>query len=101
NSRTDYPLVEMSVDRDEQHGQTIVTLDSRREPLTQLTVVTPSRNFSRHVSVEVPQAQGVRTQWQRIGSGVISNLDFKALQRQELSVTFPESRHRQYRLVID
>ncbi len=101
NRRNEYPLVGMSVDRDEQHGQTVVTFESRREPLTQLTIVTPSRNFSRHVSVEVPQTQGMKSGWQRIGSGVISILDFKALQRQELSVSFPESRHRQYRLAID
>lgn len=99
--RIAYPLAEMSIARDEQQGQTLVTVHSRREPLTQLTLVTPSRNFSRHVSVEVPQVQGVRTQWQPIGSAVISKLDFKALQRQQLAIAFPENRHRQYRLVID
>lgn len=98
--RIAYPLAEMSIARDEQQGQTLVTVQSRREPLTQLTLTTPSRNFSRHVSVEVPHVQGVRTLWQPIGSGVISNLNFKALQRQQLSIAFPENRHRQYRLVI-
>jgi len=99
--RIAYPLAEMSIDRDEQHGQTLVTVHSRREPLTRLTLLTPSRNFSRRVNVEVPHVQGVRTVWQPIGSGVISNLNFKALQRQQLTINFPENRHRQYRLVIE
>ncbi len=101
SDRLDYPLAGMSIERKEQQGQTIVTVESRREPLTQLTLVTPSRNFSRQVRVEALQVQGVRSQWQPIGSGVISNLQFKALQRQQLAVTFPESRHHQYRLIIE
>lgn len=101
SDRIAYPLFGMSIARDETEGQTVVTLESRREPLTQLTFVTPSRNFSRHVRVEAPQIQGVRMQWQPLGSGVISNLDFKALQRQQLAVNFPESRQRQYRVVIE
>lgn len=95
-----YPPVSTEVQTDSETGETIVEIDTRREPLTQFTLQTSSRNFSRAVRVEVPEVQGVHTHWRTIASGTLDHLDFKELQRNELAIGFPESRHPQYRLVI-
>lgn len=95
-----YPPASTEVQTDAESGETIVTIDTRREPLTQFTLKTPSRNFSRSVRVEVPEVHEARTDWRTIATGTLDHLDFKALQRNDVTITFPESRSPQYRLVI-
>src|SRR5438045_8946078 len=73
----------------------------KRQPLTSLELETADRNFSRHAVVEVERAQGVKKTWDRIGEGTLSRVDFKNLKREKLSISIPESRHTQYRIVID
>ncbi len=96
-----YPPVRFQVEQDEDKQQSVILIDSRREPLTSLTLETPSRNFSRSAAVEIEDVDGVRRTWHSIGQATVSRIDFKDLQREQLSITFPESRHERYRIVIE
>jgi hypothetical protein len=73
---------------------------THREPLTAFVLETASRNFNRRAAVEIPITKGVRTDWREIGHANISQIDFRDLHRQELTVSFPEERSENYRLVI-
>lgn len=96
-----YPVSGHRVEQKPDKQQTIVFVDTRRQPLTSLELDSPDRNFSRHASVEIEQVHGVTKSWQKIGEGTFSRVDFKSLKREELAITFAESRQSQYRLVID
>ena len=89
------------VTEDPKTHQTIVTIDTHREPLTSLTLETTARNFSRNCVVEVAEQQGVQTTWRSVGTATLSRMDFKNLKREQLTVTMPETRESTYRLVID
>jgi hypothetical protein len=79
---------------------TIVEVSMRREPITELTLETSSRNFSRTVEVQVPVRHDGRTQWREIGRGTVSLVDFGGYHRATLGVSFPQNRQSDYRLVI-
>ncbi len=96
-----YPVAQFHADHDPDRKQTIVTVPTRREPLTAFHLETHSRNFTRRVRVERPETRGVHTRWQRIGEATLSRFAFRELQREQLEVTFPETRDEVYRLVID
>jgi hypothetical protein len=89
------------VEQDAAKHQTIVRLDALRQPLTSLKLETPDRNFSRHAAVEAEEVRGVNKTWRRIGEGTVSRIDFKDMQRENLSISFPQSRQAEYRIVID
>ncbi len=97
----EYPVTRFQVEHDARQQQTIVTVHTRREPLTALELETAARNFTRRVSVERPETRGVRTHWRRIGEANLSRFAFRELRRERLEVGFPPTRSEQYRLVID
>lgn len=101
DEKAPYPVADHRVTDDREKQRTIIEFDTRREPLTSLRLETPDRNFSRHAVVEVEKVQGVTRSWQKIGEGILSRVDFRNLKREELSISFPESRHARYRVVID
>jgi len=90
---------EIPADRDAQ--KTILEVSTRREPLTGLLIETASRNFSRRVEVHIPVSRGAKTRWIKIGSGRVSRIQFRDFRREQLRVTFPETRQPRYRVVID
>ena len=98
---TSYPLANFAVTEDADTKQTIVTLDSRREPLTELTIETADRNFSRAARVEIEEERQGKSTWRPIASGNLSRLDFRTLQRSQLTLSFGESRAARYRIVIE
>lgn len=101
HQKRSYPVVDFKIAEDAEKHQTIVTIDTRREPLTSLVLQTKSRNFSRNGTVEILEQQGVKSTWRAIGNASLSQMKFKNFQREQLAVAFPESRQSQYRLVID
>jgi hypothetical protein len=101
DEKSAYPVAGHRVTVDREKQRTIIEVDTQRQPLTSLQLETPDRNFSRQAIVEVEKVQGVTRIWQKIGEGILSRIDFKNLKREELSISFPESRHAHYRVVID
>lgn len=95
------PVADFRVEEDREKQRTIIQVDTRREPLTSLRLETSDRNFSRHADVEVERVEGVQRSWRKIGEATLSRVDFRNLKREELSITFPESRHALHRIVIE
>ncbi|HLF97141.1 MAG TPA: hypothetical protein VI457_08360 [Methylococcaceae bacterium] len=100
DSTFDYAPASFEVRHDPETLTTWVAIATRREPLTGLTLQTSSRNFSRSATVQIPVQQGVQTVWRDIGSGTIQNLHFRAIDRERLTVSFPEQRQKTYRIAI-
>ena len=96
-----YPVVEYRVENDLKKKETRVDIQSRREPLVRLSLVTASRNFSRTARVLVPVQRGVRTDWVEVGRSTLSLIQFRAFRRAELRVDFAEQRQEHYQLVIE
>jgi hypothetical protein len=101
DEKTNYPVAGHRIERDAKKQQSIVHVDMRHQPLTSLELETPDRNFSRHAAVEVEKVRGVKKTWEKIGEGTLSRIDFRNLKREKLSISFPESRQSQYRIIID
>lgn len=109
-----YPVDSFDAKDDAAKKQTIVTVKTRREPITRLTLETLSRNFSRRIVVEVPvpvptnpdQRKQPRKRtdpdpgWRSIGEATIENFSFRDQKREQLTITIPESREEQFRIVI-
>ncbi|HMO83665.1 MAG TPA: DUF3999 family protein [Lacipirellulaceae bacterium] len=100
-----YAVEEVRVEHDAQSRESHVYFDGRRAPLTRLRLVTPEKNFSRPMRLEVPltakagQASGA---WGRIlGVGTVARLEFRDLRREQLEIAFPEARASSYRAVIE
>ncbi len=96
-----YSITRHSVAQNTEKRQTIVSLDTQRQPLTSLALESADRNFSRHAVVEIEHEQGIKKTWRQIGDGILSRIDFKNLKRDQLSITIPETRQVKYRIVID
>jgi hypothetical protein len=99
--RVPVEVASVEVDHDADRRVTTVAFETRRQPLTRVTLRTESKNFNRPVRLEVPPENATSTRWRTVTSGVLSSLEFKSLAKNELSLSFPESRHARYRLVIE
>jgi hypothetical protein len=99
--KQNYPIVGFKVSEDTKVQQTIIEIETRREPLTSFALETSSKNFSRNCVLQVPEQHGVQKSWREVSSTTISRLDFQTLKREQLRIEFPESRESRYRLVID
>jgi hypothetical protein len=101
DEKGDYSLIRQTVEQNAEKHQTIIGIETYRQPLTSFQLETADRNFSRHAVVEFEREQGVKKSWRQIGEATLSRVDFKNLKREELSIKFPESRQAKYRIVID
>lgn len=95
-----HAITDLQVEQDQERKQTLVTFITQRQPLTSLKVDVAERNFSRPMTLETASEQS-STGWRRLSGSTISRIDFKQLQRGQLSISFPESRESKYRLVIE
>ena len=96
-----YAVGGFQIEQDPADKETHILVSTRQEPLTALAIETPERNFSRRAVVEVEDVTGVQRRWRRIGEAALTRLDFKEFEREELSIHFPETRSRRYRIVIE
>jgi hypothetical protein len=97
---TDVEPVGFHVVREPDGRATRVSVEARREPITELAIMTPDRNFSRRVRVERAgfAADGPRAV---IAHGTITLLDVAGIRRKQLAITVPETRATSYDIVID
>lgn len=93
-------LVENTEDKAKQ--RTVLLVSGGRQPLCSLGIVTDSRNFSRSAFVEIPQkSEAPGENWRRLASAVISRIAFRDFQKEDLEISFPETRAEKYRIVIE
>ena len=98
--KADYTIAVAQVKEDLIENTTNIFVDSRRQPITELTLKTSSRNFHRPVQVQVPVTRGGRTEWRDISQGKVSMIEFGAYREKSLAISFPEQRAEEYRIVI-
>jgi hypothetical protein len=98
--QVEYPVKLGRIEQDTDEKATVVYVAARREPLTALTLETKSRNFSRPIVVQTPTKRGGQARWTDVAHGHISLLRFGQFRREALSVSFPEQRQSEYRIVI-
>ena len=97
---TDYGPMPFEVEERPEMKRTIVTVATRREPLTEIRVETSSRNFSRLASLEAARVDGVRTEWRLVANATLSAIAFGSFREEHLAFNFPPQRHARYRVVI-
>ncbi len=100
DSQVAYPVSVDPAEPTTKDKQTFVHLKTKNEPLTRFRIATDTTNFSRPVTVEIPEPGTTPQSWRAIGSDTISRIDFRTLKRASLDVTFPETRSAEYRIVI-
>lgn len=107
----DFPLEIIEVRQSAEDKTTWVDVRSRREPLTELVLVSDDRNFSREVRLNVPerrsdggdarsevQAKGIR--WRELARGQWTKIDVAGVRRETLALKAPEARAAVYRIAI-
>jgi len=96
-----YPARRVRIETLSDRQRTAIRFDMQEEPLTTLTMETSERNFSRRAIVEVEEVDGVQRKWRTLAEATLTRIDFKDLQREQLSISFPEIRKRTYRILIE
>ena len=96
-----YPVEILERHDDTERKQTRVRLATGRAPLTQLTLVTPDLNFHRPLRLYALSETAAGTQRREIARGTVERLQFRALDREQLTLAFPEHRGAELELVID
>lgn len=77
--------------------ETVITLESGRQPLKSFTIISDSPAFVRHASVDIP---GEDNEYYCIGSGKIFSVDTPDGRKSMTKVAFGERRCREYRIRI-
>jgi hypothetical protein len=101
DAEDEYPIELFKIETDDKTKQTNIFLTSQREPLTEITLEIPDRNFSRNARIEIPVDSGANRSWVMIATAPLSRLDFRTLKRESLTLSFPETRSEEYRVVIE
>lgn len=101
NVTGDWPVKEMAVSQDDENQQTVIELQTLREPLTKFTLESTSRNFSRRAVVQVADTNGLKVSWRTVGESRISRFEFRDLQEEHLEIAFPEQRKESWRILIN
>lgn len=96
-----WPNVKMTSSENVDEKQTVLEVETRREPLTAFQLETEDRNFSRRVRVLVPEDADGEVSWREIASATLLRFRFRDVNRETLRVTFPEQRHEKYRIVVE
>lgn len=103
----DYPIEKLDAAEDTENHRTILTITTKRQPLTSFVLATQHQNFERSISLQVPQHEsnqlpaGAKTNWTEIASGKLSHFSIADYQEQRLKIDFVEQRHETYRVVIE
>ena len=96
-----YPVVDYQRSESPKTQQTVLSVRTRREPITGFVLEAANRNFSRAVTVQVPVVRGTKTEWREVARKTLIKLDFHTLQRAELTIEFPEQRKENFRILIE
>ncbi len=86
----------------EQEQQTILSLSSSREPVTDLKLHVREDNFSRAASVEVERDDpNGKPAWHLLASGQLTKFSVGTIAVDETTLSIPETRARKYRVIVE
>ena len=100
DARQAWPVAGYTVTNDTKAQTTIISIRTRREPLTAFTIETTSRNFVRAATVQVRSADSVRPAWRDIATTNLRRFGVVSGQPEERTIRFAEQRQAEYRIVI-
>ncbi len=96
-----YQLVETKISEDKETQESIIDIFTNGEPLTEISIETPSRNFQRSVTLfQVETLNGGTEELQQLASHSLKRFEFRHLHEEQLSLKFQPTRHRHMRLII-
>ncbi|QDT31588.1 hypothetical protein [Thalassoglobus polymorphus] len=96
-----YQLVETKISQDEETQDSVIDIFTNGEPLTEISIETPSRNFQRSSTLfQVGTHNGETEQLHQLASQSLKRFEFQQLQEEQLSLKFQPTRHRHLRLII-
>ena len=95
-----YPAIQFGSRLKTKEHQTILEFGSRREPITEIKIITKAENFSRAVTVEAEDVNE-NTEWRAVASGTLTRFDVGTIHREEVTSSFPEHRCGKYRVIIE
>ncbi len=94
------PLTAMSIAQRVARQESVITLQTRRQPVTTLTLASATANFSRRVVLEGRWEAG-KGAWQPLARGTLSQISIRNHSSKSLTLSLPkEARCGEYRLVV-
>ena len=96
----EWPPVDQSVSFRSSSKTTEIVLDTRLAPITRLDLETPTRNFNRIATLQIPALSKGQKVWRTVTDAIVTRIDVAGFTTNRLSVAFPEQRAEQLRLVI-
>ena len=96
----EWPPVDQSVSFRSSSKTTEIVLDTRLAPITRLDLETPTRNFNRIATLQIPALSKGQKVWRTVTDAIVTRIDVAGFTTNRLSVVFPEQRAEQLRLVI-
>ena len=96
----DYPISKFTVTQDTKQKTTQVDIEANQLPLNGFKVTFSTPNFSRQADLRVPSSRGTASSMLTIAHTRLEALHFQDLSLDNTTVSFPEQRQKNYRLVI-
>lgn len=99
---TAYPSTNFLSKVDDKQHQTMLTFATRREPITEIKLLTAAANFSRTARVEAEVAdENSRSEWKNVAQGTVTRFAVGAIHREDVTLTIPEQSTSRYRVIIE
>lgn len=96
-----WPAEDAVLRHDAESKADIFEFTSHRQPISAVTLQTPSQNFGRSVGLQAQNVRGTADEsWQSLAEGRVLRLAIGDLKREDLTLKFHETRASRYRLVI-
>jgi len=92
-----YKVKSINILDDEVKGQTVIEVQTNREPMTSFILDTETVNFSRNVKIQAFEKE----EWRDLAEGNIFNLTYQNSFDGKVEIKFAESRFNKYRIIID
>lgn len=95
-----YELISVETSIENNTNATVIDIESRSQPLTRFSIKTPAVNFQRHATLYEIVKQQDSPHLVKIGTASLLHIDFRDIQKEQVEIRFPESRHGRFRLII-
>ncbi|HOE00436.1 MAG TPA: DUF3999 family protein [Kiritimatiellia bacterium] len=96
----EWPPVSVTIAQDKRQKITEIIATTLGAPITRFEFDIPPGNFSRIVTVQVSAVRDGKPTWRTVGDGILSSTLLPDYATNQLTVTFPEQRSPQMRLVV-
>ena len=96
----EWPCADLEIAENLEARITVITLHTRKTPISRIDFETSARNFMRIATIQIPTVANDRPTWRTIGDGKLLHIDLPGIATNSFSVSFPEQRTDRLRVVI-